>query len=81
MIIERDGKTWQVTVTRGYVCVHVPLHDCEGTQRTIDFAYSGYMLMPSKPLYHWTARDYVKDARNVAKVVMGDLEWSARHSK
>jgi hypothetical protein len=52
-------------VTLGYVQVVTPAKDCDGMTRTIDFPRVGNRLYGSAR-YHWTVKQYLKEARNAA---------------
>jgi hypothetical protein len=52
-------------ITVGYVAVYVPVFDCEGTQRTIDFPRIGGKLY-GQANYHWTAKPWLKVAKAAA---------------
>lgn len=59
-------NTLRVETTSGYVMVFVPVYDCDGMQRSIDFPRVGKTLYGS-PLLHWTAKRYYKQALKVAR--------------
>lgn len=53
-------------ITLGYVQVYVPVVDCEGTQRTIDFPRIGATIH-GQPRCHESARKYIAEAKTFAK--------------
>ena len=75
MVIDYDGKTYKVDICVGFVLVYVPLYDCDGAQRTIDFPRMGYSIYGS-PKHHVAATPYVRTSRKVAKAAIAEFEYS-----
>jgi hypothetical protein len=74
--VHRDGKDYEVLVTRGYVMVRTHIIDCVGVRRTIDFPRVGFVLAGT-PRFHVSVSHFVREARNAARVAIAELEFAS----